>query len=254
MINLSKALKHTYYLTLLSALLIFSGCTSMWDQLKNVGNPPKINEVNVYNKDNLDEVYSKTVQNQDESLSSNSLWTPDSKTFFFRERKAKDVGDILKIKIVIEDKAKLNNKTTKKRKSGKSMGLSKLFGLENSIENGNKNVDASALLDINSDSDSTGDGQIDRKETINTNVAATIIRILPNGNFLIKGSQEIRVNYELREITVAGIVRPEDIGSDNSVDLDQIAEARVSYGGRGQLSQYQQDPYGKQVLDIIAPF
>jgi len=254
MINLSKALKHTYYLTLLSALLIFSGCTSMWDQLKNVGNPPKINEVNVYNKDNLDEVYSKTVQNQDESLSSNSLWTPDSKTFFFRERKAKDVGDILKIKIVIEDKAKLNNKTTKQRKSGKNMGIPKLFGLENSIKNGNKNVDPSKLLGINSDSDSTGDGQIDRKETISTNVAATIIRILPNGNFLIKGSQEIRVNYELREITVAGIVRPEDIGSDNSVDLDQIAEARVSYGGRGQLSQYQQDPYGKQVLDIIAPF
>ena len=106
---------------------------------------------------------------------------------------------------------------------------------------------------INSKSDSTGDGQIDRKETINTNVAATIIRILPNGNFLIKGSQEVRVNFELREITVAGIVRPEDIIA-NSVDLDQIAEARVSYGGRGQISQYQQDPYGKQVLDIISPF
>ena len=108
-------------------------------------------------------------------------------------------------------------------------------------------------MGINSKSDSTGDGQIDRKETINTNVAATIIRILPNGNFLIKGSQEVRVNFELREITVAGIVRPEDIIA-NSVDLDQIAEARVSYGGRGQISQYQQDPYGKQVLDIISPF
>ena len=250
MINLSKALKHIYSLTLFSALLIFSGCTSMFDQLRNVGNPPEINKVNVYSKDNLDEVYSKTVQNQDESLSSNSLWTPDSKTFFFRERKAKDVGDILKIKIVIEDKAKLNNKTTKTRKSGKNLGIPSLFGLENS----DKNIDPDNLMGINSKSDSTGDGQIDRKETISTNVAATIIRILPNGNFLIKGSQEIRVNYELREITVAGIVRPEDIGSDNSVDLDQIAEARVSYGGRGQISQYQQDPYGKQVLDIISPF
>ena len=218
----------------------------MFNQLKNLCNTPEINKVNVYNKDNLDEVYSKTAQNKDESLSSNSLWTPDSKTFFFRERKAKDVGDILKIKIVIEDKAKLNNQTTKTRKSGKNLGAPNLFGLE-------KNIDPSKLMGINSKSDSTGDGQIDRKETINTNVAATIIRILPNGNFLIKGSQEVRVNYELREITVAGIVRPEDIIA-NSVDLDKIAEARVSYGGRGQISQYQQDPYGKQVLDIISPF
>ena len=253
MTNLNKILKHTYFFTLLSALLIFSGCTSMFNQLKNVGNPPEINKVNVYNKDNLDEVYSKTVQNKDESLSSYSLWTPDSKTFFFRERKAKDVGDILKIKIVIEDKAKLNNKTTKTRKSGKNLGIPNLFGLEKNIKSKDENIDPSKLMGINSKSDSTGDGQIDRKETINTNVAATIIRILPNGNFLIKGSQEVRVNYELREITVAGIVRPEDIIA-NSVDLDQIAEARVSYGGRGQISQYQQDPYGKQVLDIISPF
>ena len=253
MINLNKTLKQTYFFTLLGSLLIFSGCTSMFNQLKNVGNPPEINKVNVYNKDNLDEVYSKTVQNRDESLSSNSLWTPDSKIFFFRERKAKDVGDILKIKIVIEDKAKLNNKTTKSRKSGKNLGIPNLFGLEDTIKN-KTSADPSNLMGMNSDSNSTGDGQIDRKETINTNIAATIIRILPNGNFLIKGSQEVRVNYELREITVAGIVRPEDIGSDNSVDLDQIAEARVSYGGRGQISQYQQDPYGKQVLDIISPF
>jgi flagellar L-ring protein precursor FlgH len=253
MINLNKTLKQTYFFTLLGVLLIFSGCTSMFNQLKNVGKPPEINKVNVYNKDNLDEVYSKTVQNKDESLSSNSLWTPDSKTFFFRERKAKDVGDILKIKIVIEDKAKLNNKTTKSRKSGKDFGMPNLFGLENTIKN-KIPADPKKLMKIDSDSNSTGDGQIDRKETISTNIAATIIRILPNGNFLITGSQEIRVNYELREITVAGIVRPEDIGSDNSVDLDQIAEARVSYGGRGQISQYQQDPYGKQILDIISPF
>ena len=251
--NFNNTLKFSYFLLIVGIFLTLTGCTSMFNQLRNVGNPPKINKVNVYNKDNLDEYYPKTAQNQNEASSSNSLWTPNSKTFFFRERKAKDVGDILKIKITIEDKAKLNNKTTKKRSSGKNLGLPNVFGLEKTMTN-KSNMDPSKLLGVDSKSDSTGDGQIDRKETIKTNIAATIIRILPNGNFLIRGSQEVRVNFELREITIAGIVRPEDIGSDNSVDLDQIAEARVSYGGRGQITQYQQDPYGKQVLDILSPF
>lgn len=253
MINdFNKTARYIYFLLIISVFCTLTGCTSMFNQFKNVGNPPEINKVNIYDKENLDEYYPKSTQNQEESSSSNSLWTPNSKTFFFRERKAKDVGDILKIKIVIEDKAKLNNKTTKKRKSDKGMGMPNFFGLEKNISK--IPADPNKLIGLNSNSDSAGDGQIDRKETIKTNIAATIIRILPNGNFLIKGSQEIRVNFELREITITGIVRPEDIGSDNSVDLDQIAEARVSYGGRGQITQYQQDPYGKQILDIISPF
>ena len=251
--KLNKPVTYIYFLLIISITFNLTGCTSMFNQLQNVGKPPKINKVNIYDKKNLDEYYPKSTQNQEESSSSNSLWTPNSKTFFFRERKAKDIGDILKIKIVIEDKAKLNNKTTKMKNSDKNMGLPNFFGLEKTIEN---KIPATPgnLIGLNSKSNSSGDGEIDRKETIKTNIAATIIRILPNGNFLIKGSQEIRVNFELREITVTGIVRPEDIGSDNSVDLDQIAEARVSYGGRGQITQIQQDPYGKQILDIISPF
>ena len=252
MTNLNKRIQHRLYI-LFSIIILSSGCTSIFKQLKEVGNPPKINDVNVYDKEGLEALTSKKEQHSN-IRTSNSLWTPNSKTFFFRERKAKEVGDILKVKIVIQDEAKLDNKTTKSRSSGTNLGIKNLFGLEKQVARKNKDVDPSRLIDLGSTSKGSGDGKIDRKETIKTTIAATIIRVLPSGNLLIKGSQEIRVNFELREITIAGIVRPEDIGSDNSVELGQVAEARVSYGGRGHITQYQQSPYGKQVLDIISPF
>ncbi|MFQ3307380.1 MAG: flagellar L-ring protein precursor FlgH [Candidatus Midichloriaceae bacterium] len=235
-------------------LLINTSCSVM-EQIKDVGKAPKMNGINVYDtnqggvkthKDNMD--------NLGDLNSDNSLWTPDSKNFFFRERKAKSVGDILKVKVVIQEQAKLDNKTTKSRNSSSDMGIAGLFGLSKGMADKNKNLNPTKLIDMDSSSKGSGNGKIDRKENIKTTIAATIVKILPNGNFIIKGSQEIRVNFELREITVAGIVRVEDITSDNSIDLDQIAEARVSYGGRGQITQYQQDPYGKQILDIISPF
>lgn len=238
---------------LLIIILFLAGC-SIFRQLREVGNPPKINEVNIYDKEELKALTSKKNGHANSTVASNSLWTPNSKTFFFRERKAKEVGDILKIKVVIQDEAKLDNKTSKSRSSGTDLGIKNLFGLEKQVARKNKDIDPSKLIGLGSSSKGSGDGKIDRKETIKTTVAATIVKVLASGNLVIKGSQEIRVNFELREITIAGIVRPEDIGSDNSVELGQIAEARVSYGGRGQITQYQQDPYGKQVLDIISPF
>ena len=78
--------------------------------------------------------------------------------------------------------------------------------------------------------------------------------VLPNGILSIVGSQEIRVNFELRDLQVSGFVRPEDISRQNEITYDKIASARVSYGGRGQISDVQQPRYGQQVLDILLPF
>ncbi len=221
----------------------------MVDQIKEIGKPPKMEEMKTYDQQN------GTVDNQKHVYAkNNSLWEPETKAFLFREDKAKKVGDILKIKILISDKAKLDNKTSTSRDSSSKLGIPGMLGLESQYKKINKAVNPNSLVNESSKSGNSGSGKIDRKEVIETVIAAMITNVLPNGNLIIQGTQQVRVNFELREISVSGIIRPEDISSDNSVELAQIAEARVSYGGKGQITQYQQAPYGKQVLDIISPF
>ena len=247
-------MKKIYIIILLAVKILFlSACHDMRSQINDIGKPPKLNKVdkNSYLKDANQSLETSIL----ESSNSNSLWLPKQKNFFFRDRKAKSIGDILKVKVSIEEKAKIDNKTSSSRdKNNKNFGVANLFGLEKSASVGKSHIDPSNLLSITGSSQNSGTGKIDRKETINTTIAAIIYKILPNGNFFIKGSQEIRVNFEIREITLTGIIRPEDLDSDNSVDLKQVAEARVSYGGRGQITAVQQPTYGKQFLDIVSPF
>lgn len=245
----------------ISFLMILVGCDTMADKLANVGRTPDFNEVSTY-QDRISAEITRSkmerglVASEDEKprKTPNSLWQPGARTFF-RDQRARAVGDILKVVVTIQDSVKLNNKTERKRTNNSKMGLPNLFGLESSYGKVlNDAVDPSNLIGINASDNAKGEGKIDRTDTIKTTVAATVVKILPSNNLVIKGSQEIRVNFELREVTVEGIVRPEDISSENSVTLDQIAEARVSYGGRGNISDLQQDKYGKQILDIVNPF
>ena len=97
-------------------------------------------------------------------------------------------------------------------------------------------------------------GSVRRNEKLTLRVAATVLDVLPNGVLAISGSQELRVNFELRELLVTGLVRPADISRQNEVTYDKIASARVSYGGRGQISDVQQPRIGQQVADILLPF
>jgi flagellar L-ring protein precursor FlgH len=110
------------------------------------------------------------------------------------------------------------------------------------------------IFTADSESSSEGKGSVDRKEELTTNIAGVVTQLLPNGNMVIEGRQEIRVNFEVRELVVAGVVRPEDIESDNTIDSSKIAQARIAYGGRGQITDVQQARYGQQVLDILLPF
>ena len=107
---------------------------------------------------------------------------------------------------------------------------------------------------ISSTSESSGKGTIDRSEKIQLSVAAVVTDVLPNGNLVINGSQEVRVNFELRQLTVAGIARPTDITRTNMVSYDRLAEARISYGGRGRVSEVQQPSWGHQIYDTLRPF
>ncbi len=184
----------------------------------------------------------------------NSLWRPGSRAFF-KDQRANQVGDILTVNIEIDDSASLNNSTTRSREAGEGAALSAFLGYESLLSDIFPDaVHPDNLVNLDSDSNSSGTGAVDRQEDIEFDLAAIVTQVLPNGNLVIGGRQEVRVNYEVRQIQVAGIVRPEDIRSDNTIPYDKIAEARIAYGGRGQLSDLQQPRYGQQIFDILWPF
>ncbi len=183
-----------------------------------------------------------------------SLWS-GGKQSLLGDRRAIQRGDILTVVIEIDEKAEISNSTDRSRNGSETMGVPQLFGLpqriDGSLPDGATMAEA---VSVNSSGSSGGDGSVKRTEKLELRVAATIMQVLPNGVLEISGSQEVRVNFELRELLVTGYVRPEDISRKNEITYDKIASARVSYGGRGQITDVQQPRYGQQILDVILPF
>lgn len=188
--------------------------------------------------------------------SANTLWRSGARAFFIDQR-ANRVGDILTVQIDIDDSAKTINSTTSSRTSGMTAGVPHLLGLEHSLGRllppGN-NFDPASALETASKTANSGAGAVNRAEKISLTVAAVVSAVLPNGNMVIQGVQEVRTNTELRQLTVAGIVRPEDISSSNTIRHTQIAEARISYGGRGDISRVQKTPAGQSLVERFTPF
>ena len=187
-----------------------------------------------------------------------SLWQSGT-SGFFGDQRASAVGDILTVLIDIDDKAQLENASSRSRSSGNSVEAPTLFGYESKLAKvlpglNQEEVPAGNLIDRGSQSTSKGDGSIARNEKISLKVAAMVMQRLANGNIIIAGRQEVRVNNELRELRVAGVVRPGDIEMDNSIPYEKIAEARISYGGEGQLSAVQKPRYGEDALNVILPY
>jgi flagellar L-ring protein FlgH len=162
------------------------------------------------------------------------------------------VGDIVRVLISINDKATLGNTSSRSQTTTDSGVVD--FGYNNGSSSSSSNQPAKLLGDLTSQAATQGQGNIDRSEQIQVSVAAIVTRVLPNGNLVISGSQEVRVNYEMRQLTVAGIVNPLDISLNNTVAYDRIAEARISYGGRGRQSDFQQPSWGQQIYDALRPF
>jgi flagellar L-ring protein precursor FlgH len=184
----------------------------------------------------------------------NSLWQAGSRAFF-KDQRASQVGDILTIDISFDDKAQFNNESQTQRTTAEQDGVSNLFGLEQQIPKFLPHAaNPASLVNINGTTNNDGKGAITREEQITLEVAALVMQVLPNGNLVVQGRQEIRVNNEVRELQITGVLRPQDISAINTAGLDKLAEARVSYGGRGQLTNDQQPRYGEQLLDIVAPF
>ncbi|MFZ4762742.1 MAG: flagellar basal body L-ring protein FlgH [Alphaproteobacteria bacterium] len=236
------------------SLLLLPACNSL-DRLQNIGKEPDLSDINREKLGTGIKQVSLPMPNyQPEIRQQNSLWQSGARSFF-KDQRATRVGDVLTVTIEINDNATINNQTERGRTNAESTGVPNVLGFETKLANILPNaVDASKLLDTSSDSKSKGTGKITRNESIKLQVAALISQVLPNGNLLIQGRQEVRVNFEVRELLVTGVVRPEDISPDNTISYEKIAEARISYGGRGQISDVQQPRYGQQLMDIILPF
>jgi len=193
-------------------------------------------------------------EEQPRSASANTLWRTGAKAFF-RDQRASRIGDILTVSIDINDTADISNATSTEKTSAYDGGVSALFGLESTIAKVLPNSpDPAHLLTSGTSSKLKGTGSVKRSEAISLTLAAVVTGILPNGNLIIQGRQEVRINQELRELTVAGIVRPEDISSINTIKHTQIAEARVSYGGRGQITRQQGTPAAQALAEKFSPF
>lgn len=187
------------------------------------------------------------------SYAPNSLWRTGSRAFF-KDQRAARIGDLVTVKVNVTDKANLNNETKRSRSNAEGFGLPNAFGLEKSAGIAAAGIAADKLLNATSTTSSDGTGSVQRNETVTTSIAAIVTQILPNGNLVVEGKQEIRINFEVRELIVAGVVRPEDIESDNTIESSKIAQARIAYGGRGQITDVQQPRYGQQIVDVLLPF
>ena len=237
---------------LLATCALASGCSSI-DRLSQIGEQPKLSAIdNPTTQPGYKPVQMPMPKPETVSYAPNSLWRNGSRAFF-KDQRAHQVGDILTVTVNITDQANFANETQRSRINKEDSGITDFLGAKTLGTTAQK-VLPGRLLTADATSSSDGKGTIQRQETLQTNVAAVVTQVLPNGNLVVEGKQEIRVNFEVRELIVAGIVRPEDIQSDNTIDSSKIAQARISYGGRGQIMDVQQQRYGQQVMDILLPF
>ncbi len=238
-------------LAVVSVSCVLAAC----GRIDHIGKPPEFNAPQD-SPANAARAYATTPirPRQDRMSDSASLWSGGQRSLL-GDRRAMKLGDILTVVIEIDESAQIQNYTSRSRSGSESLGISDLFGIPQRInENSEPGVSLDSAVSLDSSSQAQGDGSVSRAEELTLRIAATVTEVLPNGVLRIDGAQEVRVNYELRELLVSGYVRPEDISRLNEITYDKIASARISYGGRGQISDMQQPRYGQQVLDAILPF
>jgi flagellar L-ring protein precursor FlgH len=239
------------FVSIAACAALLGGCAAL-ERISQIGERPALSAIeNPTSQPGYKPVQMPMPAPQPASYSPNSLWRNGSRAFF-KDQRAHQVGDILTITINLNDKATVANETQRSRENKEDSGITNFFG-NTKIPIMNTTA-PTRLFTGDSSASSDGKGSINRNEQLTTTVAAVITQVLPNGNLVIEGKQEIRVNFEVRELIIGGIVRPEDIQSDNTLDSAKIAEARIAYGGRGQITDVQQPRYGQQVLDVLLPF
>jgi len=231
---------------LLLAGVSLTACSAV-DRISNIGEAPKLDKVG---NPAGTQIVAEIPRPQPITHVDNSLWQPGAQSFFHDPR-AMHIGDVITVNVTVADTAKMQNTTSRSRTNSDDANLTNFFGLEKALPS---SIDPTNVVKMGSDNSNVGAGSIQRQEDINMTLAALVAQVLPNGNLVIDGHQQVRVNNELRDMRLSGIVRREDITQDNTVNLSQIAEARVTYGGQGTMSDVQQPRYGSQLFDILMPW
>lgn len=243
-----------HFLALIFCTVILTGCNAL-NRISGLGKEPEFTAIqNPTTKPDYKPISMPMPPPVLAVHNPNSLWRKGSRAFF-KDQRASQVGDIVSVTIAVDDQADIENETTRTRTTDEDADAIALLGYQGALNAIlPEAVNPNSLLDINSTTTNTGTGTIERNEQITLQVAAIVTQVLPNGNLVLHGRQEMRVNFEVREIQIAGVIRPQDITSENTVTHQQIAELRVAYGGRGQISDFQQPRYGTQIIDILFPF
>ncbi len=233
------------------ACLLLAGCGSL-SRLSEVGRPPAMTPTADPTKDPTWRPVSMPMPAREPTPNEvNALWRSGSRAFF-KDQRAAQVGDIVTILVAMNDTANMKNATTTARTSAETGSLAQFFGMQSLLP---KTItDPSKILNVGSTNNNGGTGQIQRNEVVTIRLAGVVTQVLPNGNLVVSARQEFRVNSELRELQVTGVIRPQDIASDNTVLHDRMAEARIAYGGRGELTEVQHTRWGQQLMDIVLPF
>ena len=249
----SKNSAKTLTLSLLTCAIL-GGCSTA-DRISKIGKAPEMAEIaNPMTDPNYQPVSLPMPAPEKVTPQKNSLWQSNRVTFF-EDQRANDVGDIITVTIDIKDEATLENATERTRNSDENAGLDDFLGYEQALNRVlPQAVDNANLVGFDAASSHKGEGSVERTDELKLRMAALITQLLPNGNMVIHGKQEMLVNFEKRMLQIDGVIRPEDISVENTVSYDQIAEARIVYGGEGQITDMQQPRYGQQLYDILSPF
>ncbi|HVZ08420.1 flagellar basal body L-ring protein FlgH [Rhodopila sp.] len=238
------------FAVLLLAAPVLAGCGGL-QKLAELGRPPKMDPTADPTSDPKWRPVTMPMPNpQPTPNNPNSLWRSGSRAFF-KDQRAAQVGDIVTVLVNINDAANLKNVTAAGRNSAENAAMPNFFGLEALVP---PNVNPSSLLNASSNNNNNGTGQIQRNEAVTLRLAGVVTQVLPNGNLVIAARQQFVVNSELRDLQVTGVIRPQDIASDNTVQHDRMAEARIAYGGRGQLTDLQRARWGQQMIDVLMPW
>lgn len=233
--------------------VLLAGCGAL-QRLSEVGRPPEMSKSSDPTREaNYRPMTMPMPTPQTAAPPVGALWRSGSRAFF-KDQRAAMVGDLLTVVVNVTDTADMKNATAATRTGTETMGLPNLLGLEQALPHILPGASAASLVSTTSTNTNNGTGEIKRSDTVTLRLAGVVTQVLPNGNLVVAARQEMLVNSELRQLLVTGVVRPQDIASDNTVLHDRMAEARIAYGGRGQLTDLQSARWGQQIVDILAPF